>query len=130
MNLLITGNVDEDPLALTHVAKLFLRYFFHIIGKLLTLIVLNLFDVLGLYFNNNSLKQATAYLEPFEKTGSRYSYPNGYQSYKYWAWDMVIKFGDESTYSTMANYFSRSNFRSVYGDVESLIESYSKLVKK
>lgn len=85
---------------------------------------------LGLYFNNNSLKQATVYLEPFEKTGSRYSYPNGYQSYKYWAWDMVIKFGDESTYSTMANYFSRSNFRSVYGDVESLIESYSKLVKK
>ena len=85
---------------------------------------------LGLYFNNNSLKQATAYLEPFEKTGSRYSYPNGYQSYKYWTWDMVIKFGDESTYSTMANYFSRSNFRSVYGDVESLIESYSKLVKK
>ena len=70
------------------------------------------------------------YLEPFEKTGSRYSYPNGYQSYKYWAWDMVIKFGDESTYITMANYFSRSNFRSVYGDVESLIESYSKLVKK
>lgn len=85
---------------------------------------------LGLYFNNNSLKQATAYLEPFEKTGSRYSYPNGYQSYKYWTWDMVIKFGDDSSYSTMASYFSKSNFRSVYADVESLIDSYSQLVKK
>ena len=85
---------------------------------------------LGLYFNNNSLKQATAYLEPFEKTGSRYSYPNGYQSYKYWTWDMVIKFGDDSSYSTMASYFSKSNFRSVYADVESLIDSYSNLVKK
>ena len=85
---------------------------------------------LGLYFNNNSLKQATAYLEPFEKTGSRYSYPGGYQSYKYWTWDMVIKFGDDSSYSTMASYFSKSNFRSVYADVESLIDSYSNLVKK
>ena len=85
---------------------------------------------LGLYFNNKSLKQANAFLEPFEKTGYRYSYPNGYQPYKYWGWDMVIQFGDESTYSTMANYFSKSNFRSVYGDIESLIESYSKLIKK
>ena len=85
---------------------------------------------LGLYYNNKSLKQATAYLEPFEKTGYRYSYPDGYKSYKYWGWDAVIKFGDESTYSTMANYFSKSNFRSVYGDVESLLESYSKLIKK
>jgi hypothetical protein len=90
----------------------------------------NEFLDLGLYFNNHSLKQATAYLEPFEKTGSRYVYPSGYQTYKYWGWDMVIKFDDESSYSTMANYFSRSNFRSVYSDVESLIESYSKLVKK
>lgn len=85
---------------------------------------------LGLYFNNNSLKQATAYLEPFEKTGSRYSYSGGYQSYKYWTWDMVIKFGDDSSYSTMASYFSKSNFRSVYADVESMIDSYSNLVKK
>ena len=85
---------------------------------------------LGLYFNNKSLKQANAFLEPFEKTGYRYSYPNGYQPYKYWGWDMVIQFGDESTYSTMANYFSKSNFRSVYGDIESLMESYSKLIKK
>ena len=85
---------------------------------------------LGLYFNNKSLKQANAFLEPFEKTGYRYSYPNGYQPYKYWGWDMVIQFGDESTYSTMANYFSKSNFRSVYGDIESLIDSYSKLIKK
>jgi hypothetical protein len=84
---------------------------------------------LGLYFNNKSLKQAIAYLEPFEKTGYRYSY-GSYQPYKYWEWDMVIKFGDESSYSTMANYFSRSNFRSVYGDVEALIDSYSKLIKK
>ena len=90
----------------------------------------NEFLDLGLYFNNHSLKQATAYLEPFEKTGSRYVYPSGYQTYKYWGWDMVIKFDDESSYSTMANYFNRSNFRSVYSDVESLIESYSKLVKK
>jgi hypothetical protein len=90
----------------------------------------NEFLDLGLYFNNHSLKQATAYLEPFEKTGSRYVYPSGYQTYKYWGWDMVIKFDDESSYSTMANYFSRSNFRSVYGDVEALIDSYSKLIKK
>lgn len=90
----------------------------------------NEFLDLGLYFNNHSLKQATAYLEPFEKTGYRYVYPSGYQTYKYWGWDMVIKFDDESSYSTMANYFSRSNFRSVYSDVESLMESYSKLVKK
>jgi hypothetical protein len=43
---------------------------------------------------------------------------------------MVIQFGDDSSYSTMANYFSKSNFRSVYGDIEALIDSYSKLVKK
>ena len=85
---------------------------------------------LGLYFNNKSLKQATAYLETFEKTGYRYTYSYGHQSYKYWGWDMVIKFGDDSSYSTMANYFNRSNFRGVFGDVESLIENYSKLVKK
>ena len=92
----------------------------------------NEFLDLGLYFNNMSLKQATAYLESFEKTGYHYYYYDGfqYQPYKYWGWDMVIKFGDDSSYSTMANYFSRTNFRSVFADVESLIESYSKLVKK
>jgi hypothetical protein len=88
---------------------------------------------LGMFFNNKSVKQATVFLEPFEKTGSRYVYNNGYssyQSYKYWVADMVIKFGDESTYSTLPDYFSKSNFRSVYSDVDALIESYSQLMRK
>ena len=88
---------------------------------------------LGLFYNNKSLKQANVYLEPFEQTGYRYTWngsSSSYTPYKYWVWDMVIQFGDDSSYSTMANYFSKSNFRSVYGDIEALIDSYSKLVKK
>ncbi|MBO5549337.1 MAG: hypothetical protein J5954_06935 [Prevotella sp.] len=88
---------------------------------------------LGLFFNNKSVKQSTIYLEPFEQTGYRYAYDNGnwsYQPYKYWKSDLVIKFGDESTYSTMASYFSKDNFRSVYGDIDALIDSYSKLIEK
>ena len=93
----------------------------------------NEFFDLGLFFNNKSVKQSTIYLEPFEQTRYIYAYNNGnwsYQPYKYWKSDLVIKFGDESTYSTMASYFSKDNFRSVYGDIDTLIDSYSHLIEK
>ena len=87
---------------------------------------------LGLFFNNKSVKQLGVKIEPFEKTGYKYVWTGSnyqYQEYKYWSWEGVIMFGDGSGYSTFANYFGKSNFRSVYGDVDNLIDSYSKLIK-
>lgn len=87
---------------------------------------------LGLFFNNKDVKQLSVTLMPFERTKYRNLW-NGtyyeYQPYNYWEWEGVIMFGDGSGYSTFVNYFSKSNFRSVYGDVENLIDTYSKLIK-
>ena len=94
----------------------------------------NEFVDLGMFFNNGSAKQAKVYLEPFPHKGYRWYWDSTSQrsvteEYTYWGWDMVIKFGDESTYSLLSEYFSKSNFRTVYGDLENMIENYSNLVK-
>lgn len=94
----------------------------------------NEFVDLGMFFNNGSAKQAKVYLEPFPHTGYTYSWDDINrktirEEYTYWGWDMVIKFGDESSYSLLSEYFSKSNFRTVYGDLENMIENYSNLVK-
>ncbi len=76
---------------------------------------------LGLFFNNNSTQQAKVYLEPFAKQTW-----NGNQR---WTSDWVIKFNDNSSYSTCANFFSESNFKTVIDDANNLIESFEKLIK-
>jgi hypothetical protein len=94
----------------------------------------NEFVDLGMFFNNGSAKQAKVYLEPFPHKGYRWYWDNTSQrsvteEYTYWGWDMVIKFGDESSYSLLSEYFSKSNFRTVYGDLEQMINNYRNLIK-
>ena len=94
----------------------------------------NEFVDLGMFFNNGSAKQAKVYLEPFPHKGytRHYDYTtHNYitEEYTYWGWDMVIKFGDESSYSLLSEYFSKSNFRTVYGDLEQMINNYRNLIK-
>jgi hypothetical protein len=89
---------------------------------------------LGMFFYRGSAKQAKAYLEPFAHTGRTYVWnPNtqtgAYETYEYWGWDTVIKFGDESGYSLWNEYFSKSNFRTVHNDLENMIEKYRNLIK-
>lgn len=84
----------------------------------------NTYYDLGVFYNNKSLKQAVVYIEPFANPDARH-----YNRYK-WNADLVIKFGDESSYSLLTNFFSETNFKSVVDDLTALSDSYSKLFQR
>ena len=89
---------------------------------------------LNMFFNNGSAKQAKVYLEPFPHTGYTWSWDDinkrsVKEEYTYWGWDMVIKFGDESSYSLLSEYFSKSNFPKVYEQLDKMMNDYRNLIK-
>ena len=62
---LFTRNVDKNSFAVADIAKVLLSYFFHVIRKLLTLIALNLLQIIGFYLNNIYLLTEFAELRSF-----------------------------------------------------------------
>ena len=82
---------------------------------------INRYSDLGLYYNNHDVKQADVYMEAFKKTK--------WNGTAYWTADLVVKFGDESSYSICTNFFSKDNFRDVADILKSLGESYKRLFR-
>jgi hypothetical protein len=81
----------------------------------------NRYADLGLYYNNYNVKQANVYLEAFKHTS--------WNGNAYWQADLVIKFGDESSYSLCTNFFSERNFNDIVNLLKSLGNDYVRLFK-
>ena len=81
----------------------------------------NRYADLGLYYNNYNVKQANVYLEAFKHTS--------WNGSAYWQADLVIKFGDESSYSICTNFFSERNFNDIINLLKSLGDDYVRLFK-
>ena len=81
----------------------------------------NRYADLGLYYNNNNVKQADVYLEAFRQTS--------WNSSAYWQADLVIRFGDESSYSICTNFFSERNFNDIINMLRSLGNDYVRLFR-
>lgn len=75
---------------------------------------------LGIYFNGGSMRQAKVQLECFE---------DGYANWKYWTYEPVLVFEDNSTYSTFTAFFNETSFREVINSFEDLVRSYEKLIE-
>lgn len=75
---------------------------------------------LGIYFNGGSMRQAKVQLECFE---------DGYAYEKYWTYEPVLVFDDNSTYSTFTAFFNETSFREVINSFEDLVRSYEKLIE-
>lgn len=75
---------------------------------------------LGIYFNGGSMRQAKVQLECFE---------DGYANWKYWTYEPVLVFDDNSTYSTFTAFFNETSFREVINSFEDLVRSYEKLIE-
>lgn len=75
---------------------------------------------LGIYFNGGSMRQAKVQLECFE---------DGYAYDKYWTYEPVLVFDDNSTYSTFTAFFNETSFREVINSFEDLVRSYEKLIE-
>lgn len=75
---------------------------------------------LGIYFNDGSMRQAKVQLECFE---------DGYAYDKYWTYEPVLVFDDNSTYSTFTAFFNETSFREVINSFEDLVRSYEKLIE-
>lgn len=75
---------------------------------------------LGIYFNGGSMRQAKVQLECFE---------DGYANWKYWTYEPVLVFDDNSTYSTFTAFFNEASFREVINSFEDLVRSYEKLIE-
>lgn len=75
---------------------------------------------LGIYFNGGSMRQAKMQLECFE---------DGYSDWKYWTYEPVLVFDDNSTYSTFTAFFNETSFREVINSFEDLVRSYEKLIE-
>lgn len=75
---------------------------------------------LGIYFNGGSMRQAKVQLECFE---------DGYANWKYWTYELVLVFDDNSTYSTFTAFFNETSFREVINSFEDLVRSYEKLIE-
>ena len=75
---------------------------------------------LGIYFNGGSMRQAKVQLECFE---------DGYAYDKYWTYEPVLVFDDNSTYSTFTTFFNETSFREVINSFEDLVRSYEKLIE-
>lgn len=75
---------------------------------------------LGIYFNGGSMRQAKVQLECFE---------DGYANWKYWTYEPVLVFDDNSTYSTFTAFFNETSFREVINSFEYLVRSYEKLIE-
>lgn len=75
---------------------------------------------LGIYFNGGSMRQAKVQLECFE---------DGYAYEKYWTYEPVLVFDDNSTYSTFTAFFNEISFREVINSFEDLVRSYEKLIE-
>ena len=81
----------------------------------------NKYADLGLYYNNHNLKQADVYLESFKQTS--------WYGNSYWQADLVIRFGDESSYSICTNFFGERNFRDIINLLKTLGDDYVRMFK-
>lgn len=72
---------------------------------------------INLFYDNNSIKQATVKLEPFEEWGN------------YWKAEPTLNFYDGSSYSTLEAFFNRSDFQKVINAYSKLIDDFRGLVK-
>lgn len=78
----------------------------------------SLLDI-GMYFDGGKTRQCKLRIDSFE---------DGYSSWKYWTYEPVLVFDDDSTYSTFTAFFNESSFRNVINMFEDLIRSYENLV--
>lgn len=69
----------------------------------------------SVYYNGKDTKQATFYIESF--------YDDDYYD-SGWELEPVIKFSDESTYNTIATFFSEINFSSLVKSFNRLVDDY------
>ena len=72
---------------------------------------------INLFYDNNSVKQATVKLEPFEEWGN------------YWKAEPALNFYDGSSYCTFEAFFNRSDFQRVINAYSQLIDDFRALVK-
>lgn len=76
---------------------------------------------INLFYDNNSVKQATVMMDTFVD----YEY-DGKQE---WGYEPVIVFYDGSSNSALGTFFSERNFKSVIRMYEGLLDDYEQLLK-
>lgn len=80
----------------------------------------NLTDI-NLFYNGNSVKQATVKIEAFHHDAG------GYWGEAYWYAEPVIHFFDGSSYTTFDVFFNEVDFKNTFDDFNSLVDRYQQL---